>query len=114
MGIRIVLLSALLITTVHFLRNRESARIRAGKKLLFLAFVAVAMVAVVVPDALTAIARLLDVGRGADLLLYLLVISFLYMTVDTRLRISDLENRLAVVVQEMALQDNGAESEQGQ
>jgi hypothetical protein len=114
MGIRIVLLSALLITTAHFLRNRESARIRAGKKLLFLGFVAIAMVAVIVPDALTAVARLLDVGRGADLLLYLLVIAFLYMTVDTRLRISDLENRLAVVVRWIALESGGAESEREQ
>jgi len=114
MGIRIVLLSALLVTTVHFLRYRKSARIRAGKKLLFLGFVGVAMMAVIVPDSLTAIAQLLDVGRGADLLLYLLVISFLYMTVDTRLRISDLENRLALTIQEIALKDTGASSEQGQ
>lgn len=103
MGIRIVLIILLVATTSHLLLRRHSVRTQAGRKLFAVAFCVLAIVTIIVPDTLTGVANMLGVGRGADLLLYLTAIGFVYATLDTRLRISDLDDRIAAVISDLAL-----------
>lgn len=103
MGIRIVLIFLLVVTASQLLLRRHSVRTQAGRKLLVLGFLVIAIAAIIVPDALTDLANILGVGRGADLLLYLMAVGFVYATLDTRLRISDLDDRVAAVIQDLAL-----------
>ena len=70
MAIKFLLIFSILWIAWYFLSSRGSSRSNAFKKLLLLAFICVAVVAVLFPGLLTTIANALGVGRGADLLLY--------------------------------------------
>lgn len=70
MVIKSLLIASILWIAWYFLSSRGSSRTNAFKKLSLLAFICVAIIAVLLPDSLTTIANMLGVGRGADLLLY--------------------------------------------
>ncbi len=102
-GIRVLLIGVLLFLLVYFLRYRRSTKVQAGRKIALALFVVVSSVAVVFPEGVTTVANRLGVGRGADLLLYLLVPAVVYSAMELRLKIADLEDRLAVIAREVAL-----------
>ena len=64
-----------------------------------------AVVAVVFPDLTNSVAHRLGVGRGADLLIYMLVVCgvFAFLMVHARLR--RIEDRLTAIVRRQALTD---------
>lgn len=78
MAIRILLIASTLWIAWYFLSSRGSSHSNAFKKLLLVGFVLAAIVAVILPDELTLLANLVGVGRGTDLLVYVLaqVIAF--------------------------------------
>ena len=59
------------------LRSPGGARHQASRRLVTLAFALFAIVTIAVPSLTAHLARFVGVGRGADLLLYSLVIAFL-------------------------------------
>lgn len=73
MIIRILLIVSTVWIAWYFLSSRGSSRSNAFKKVLLVGFVVAAVVAVLIPDSLTALANLVGVGRGTDLLVYALV-----------------------------------------
>jgi small membrane protein len=93
MGIRIALIASILLVSWWFLRQRNTSRTQAGKKILLVLFACLAIVMIVDPTLTDAIARFLGVGRGADLLLYALVVAFLYVTINSYLKFKELEDR---------------------
>jgi hypothetical protein len=101
--IKLLLGAGLLIVAVSMLRNRNTLRFQAGKKILLGGFALLALAAVVFPDRLNDLAKRVGVGRGADLLLYLLIVAFLFVAMNTYLKFKDydivltrLSRRLAV------------------
>lgn len=77
MIIRIILIVCTCLLLVRFLRQRNSTRTQAwGKIGAFLIFAA-AVGAILFPEVTNTVARTVGVGRGADLLLYLLTMIFL-------------------------------------
>ena len=73
MIIRTLLILSTLFIAWYFLSSRGTSRSNAFKKVLLVAFVVAAIVAVIVPEQLTLLANLVGVGRGTDLLVYALV-----------------------------------------
>lgn len=73
MLIRFLLIASTLTIAWYFLSSRGTSRSNAFKKVLLVGFVAAAIAAILAPDSLTAIANLVGVGRGTDLLVYALV-----------------------------------------
>jgi small membrane protein len=69
--------------------------------LLFLA----ATILVIFPDLTTAIAHALGVGRGADLLLYVSLVTGIDVALLLYLRIRDLEQKISRLVRDMAVRD---------
>ena len=61
---------------------------------------------IVFPGALTWIAHKVGVGRGADLLLYILVVTFMLVSVILFRRISDLERKYVVLSRALALRES--------
>ena len=61
------------------------------------------MLAVINPDLVTWVANLIGVGRGTDLVLYLLVVVFTVSTVGQYQRVRQLEDRLAELTRTQAL-----------
>ena len=107
--IQIVLMAAAAGLVWFFVTNRGNSKASAGFKLLFVAFVALGVYAMIRPDDLTVVAGWVDVGRGTDLMLYCLIIAFAFTTVASYLRFRELEIRFARLARVVALQNADAE-----
>lgn len=82
---QLVVIVAAIIVLFTALSGKRSHAARAWKKLI-LGFLAIAMiVAVIFPDTTNRAASLVGVGRGADLLLYLLTVAFIMYAVNNYL-----------------------------
>jgi hypothetical protein len=77
MLIQFVLVLAVLIILVVFIRGSNAVYVQASKRIALVLFAVVNVYAVMRPDDLTAIAHVLGVGRGTDLVLYALVVAFM-------------------------------------
>ena len=101
--IKILLLAAIVLFAVMAFRGSR----RASYKLLWRVYgvlvAAAAVVTVLFPDSLTVIAEALGVGRGADLLLYVLVVTFMLTSVALFRRVGVLERRYIDLARTFAL-----------
>jgi len=86
-----------------FLLRGGGARKQALRRVLMLLFILAAASSVFFPQAWTWVANLLGIGRGADLLLYLLVLIFIGFVASTYRRFRQLETSLTTVARELAL-----------
>lgn len=77
MLIQIVLLLAVLGLLFVFVRSSGAVYVQASKRIALVLFAIANIYAVMRPDDLTTIARMLGVGRGTDLVLYALVVAFM-------------------------------------
>ena len=66
-------------------------------------FLVVGALSVLFPQLTTFLANLVGVGRGTDLLLYILVVAFLFATIGLHQRIHTLEGRLTDLGREVAI-----------
>lgn len=103
--IQVLLIAAVLSLLVYLLRSRTNAKAKAWVKVGYVLFVVAAVYAILRPDDTTVLANWLGVARGADLLLYALVIAFLFTTLSTYLRFKELEVRYARLARAVALQN---------
>ena len=77
MLIQFLLLIAVLTILWVFVRSSHAVYVQASKRIGLVLFALANVYAVMRPDDLTAVARLLGVGRGTDLVLYALVVAFM-------------------------------------
>lgn len=90
---------------VMFIRGQHSVRMQASKRLAFILFVLLNAAAVVWPDGTTRIAKLFGIGRGVDLLLYLLIVTFVFVVINFYLRIRESEQRVTELARAVAIRD---------
>ncbi|AZA14530.1 DUF2304 domain-containing protein [Corynebacterium choanae] len=105
LAIQLLLLAATTMLVLYFLSNRRKARAKAGVKLGFVVFVVVALWAVIRPDDLTVVARLVGVQRGTDLLLYGVTVAFMFTTLSSWIRFREQDLRYAQLARAVALQN---------
>ena len=79
------------------------ARQQALRRVFMVFFIGVAAVALIFPQTLTWVANQLGIGRGADLLLYMLVLVFLAFVASSYRRFRHLENDTTRLARRMAL-----------
>lgn len=79
------------------------ARHQALRRVALLLFIVAAASSVFFPTIWTWMANLVGIGRGADLLLYLLVLTFLGFVASTYRRFRLLENQITQLSRELAL-----------
>jgi len=103
--IKIPLVLAALSILVIVFRHRQRVELRAGSRLLVVALAAVAVVSIIDPDISQAMANLLGVARGTDLLLYLLIVVFVLTTLGLYFRLHDTEQHLRRLVRSIAIED---------
>lgn len=101
--IQILLLLAIGGIALLLNRSTADARHQAIRRLLLLAFVLVAALSVMFPQWLSRVANLIGVGRGADLLLYALVIAFLSYIASSHRRANRLSAQITSLTRELAL-----------
>lgn len=100
-----MLVVALVGVLVLFTRREHGLRMQVGKRLAFVAFIGVNVYGVLRPDDLTRVANHVGVGRGADLLLYGLLVSAVFVVVNTGLRFRAVERRITGLVRALALHE---------
>jgi hypothetical protein len=100
--IQIILIALLVGLALAVWFNRGNAKLLNRLIVGVLALLGIFMV--LAPDTTTRLAELVGVGRGADLLLYLAVLGFAFVTVLLYTRLRELEVALTQVVRAQALQ----------
>jgi hypothetical protein len=105
MLIQILLLAVAGFLLALFIRNWQTVHVRAFKRLAFLAFVLIVILAVLRPDWVSSVAHHLGVGRGTDLVLYLLAIAFVFVSVNTYFRFKTQENRFTELARSIAVRE---------
>ena len=103
MIVRVLLLAAIAVAVAWVIRSRHSGRRQAIVRLGVLGLAVVWTVAVLQPDLVTRVANAIGVGRGTDLLLYLLVVAFTFATVGLSRKVRDLEDTIAELTRGLAL-----------
>ena len=93
---------AILVAGLLLLRG-GGARQQALRRVLMFLFILAAASSVFFPQAWTWVANLFGIGRGADLLLYLLVLIFIGFVANTYRRFRQLERSLTSLARELAL-----------
>jgi hypothetical protein len=105
MLIQIILLIVVAALLALFVRNWQTVGVRAMKRLAFLAFVVIVVIAVLRPDWVSSVAHTLGVGRGTDLVLYLLAAAFVFVSVNTYFRFKTQENKFTELVRSIAIRE---------
>jgi hypothetical protein len=101
--IQILLIIALTLIGVSFIRSRRSNRTKAYKKILLLFFVPVAVVFVLFPDLSTSIANSVGVGRGADLLLYGVTVVLIFTLFNNYLKDREGSRQIVILARKIAI-----------
>lgn len=111
MIIKLLLIAGLCGAAVVALRGSSGAGTLALRRLAVLGFVAVGALSVVFPGITTWAAEQVGVAQGSNLVLYLLVIAFLFVTLAIYQRLHALESRLARLTRALALAESALEAE---
>jgi hypothetical protein len=105
MIVQILLVLAALGALFYFVRRAHNVGIRASKRIAFVAFIVVNIYAVLRPNDTTWIAQRIGIGRGTDLVVYLLVVAFVFGMLNTYLRQREISNHLTDLARTVALRD---------
>lgn len=103
MLIQVILLASIAWVAVILNRSTGDARHQAIRRLLLMLFIVAAAVSVLFPSILSWVANLIGVGRGADLLLYALVIAFLSFIATSFRRMNRMQSQLTALARELTL-----------
>ncbi|WP_228554990.1 DUF2304 domain-containing protein [Catenulispora pinisilvae] len=105
MIIQAILLVIAAVFLLLFIRNWYSVQTRALKRLAFLIFIALMVVAILRPNWVNSVAHKVGVGRGTDLVLYALAVAFVFVSVNTYFRLKTQESRFTELARVIAVRD---------
>ena len=105
MLIKLLLILGVLALVALSVRSRGGVRLQASKRIGLVLFAALNVVAVLRPEEVSAVARLVGVGRGTDLVLYLLVIAFFLGMLSFYLRFKVVDRRLTELARTIAVRE---------
>jgi hypothetical protein len=103
MIIKILLISALAGAVWFAMRTQARGNHLAVRRIAAGLFLVGGALSVVFPQLTTEVANLVGVGRGTDLLLYVTVVAFLFVTIGLHQRIHALERKLTDLAREVTL-----------
>ena len=101
---RIILIFCLSGFAVFLIRSR-GLRSRAWSLLLLCVLIGLGVVAVVAPELTTVVANAVGVGRGADLLIYLLIVTLFFVILMMFARIRTLQDQITRLAREMSIEE---------
>jgi hypothetical protein len=101
--IQTILIIGFLIFLLKVLANPVSYQLRAWTKILAALFVLIAIVTVSFPNITNTIAHWVGVTRGADLLLYILTLAFIFGMFSSYTREQRLQKRIVLLARKIAL-----------
>ncbi|GAA0427630.1 DUF2304 domain-containing protein [Leifsonia naganoensis] len=101
--IKIILIVALAAFAVFLMLPGRGQRHVAIRRLLMIALLVLVVLAVIFPSAVTAVAHVLGVGRGADLLLYGLIVVFAGNSILVQRRHRNTEREITILARQLAI-----------
>ena len=105
--IQVLLIASVGFIALFLLRATAGVRHQAIRRVLLLGFALLAVVSILAPNWVTRVAHLVGVGRGTDLLLYALIVTFLGYTSTSYRRFRTIERRLTELTRHIALDEAG-------
>jgi len=102
-AIQIILVLGFLFLFWRFLSNPGSHQVHAWIKILTFLFTVLAVVAVIFPDTANRLAHAVGVKTGANLLLYVLTLAFIFVVINIYSRGKEDERRRVILVRKIAL-----------
>lgn len=103
--IKVLASLGLLVVIVTAFRHRNTARNRAWKKIAAVLFVVIALLSIFFPTVSDRIAHTVGVGRGADLILYMLLLAFMFISVNTYLKFRDYDDQITTLARRLAIEE---------
>lgn len=103
--IQFLIIISILSVLMVFLSGRSTSSTRAWKKILLIIFSLCAIITVLNPDLSTKVAHLVGVGRGADLLLYMLTIAFIFQVLSNYVKSKDEQKRVVKLARKIAIME---------
>ncbi|MFD3540473.1 DUF2304 domain-containing protein [Streptomyces sp. NPDC058662] len=103
--IQLLLILGSVSMALMFIRTWGQAKNRAWKRIAFSVFVVVNVYAVLRPTDVTWLAQQLGVGRGTDLVLYVMVLAMGFLTLNTFLRFRSLEKKITDLARTVAINE---------
>jgi len=104
LAIQVLLIVAVLVVAARLLRG-QGARHQAIRRMMLVLFAVAAVLSILFPATWTRLANLVGVGRGADLLLYALMVAFLGFVATTYRRFRVLESQFTQLARRIALDE---------
>ena len=101
--IQVILIAGFLWLLIKLLGGPHGSRVNAWKKIIGLGFIVIAISAVLFPEISNKIAHWVGVGRGADLLLYILTLAFIFVCINLYLSDSSRQKKFNKVVRRLAI-----------
>lgn len=103
--VQVALVLAVIIVSLALMRGGSNARHLAIRRIMLVLFACLAALSIFFPELLTRVARLLGIGRGTDLVLYGLIVSFLVFMATTYQRFRHMESTLTKLSRRIALDE---------
>jgi len=103
--IKLLLLASLAGAAVVVVRGRRTALSLLVRRALLLAAILAGAAAVLSPDSVTEVAELVGVGRGTDLVLYVLAVTFLFVTIGLHMRLAEMHDKYVALARQLALHE---------
>ena len=114
MIIKLLLIAALAAAAYVLMHGRRSALSLLVRRGVALLAIALGVVAVVFPDLVTHAAHVVGVGRGTDLVVYVLCVTFLFTTIGLHMRLAALHDRFVELARRVALNEAKDEAARAQ
>lgn len=102
--VKVPLILFAVLALVALFRNRQRVELRAGSRILAIVLAAAAIASIADPGIMQRFAELLGVGRGTDLLLYILVVVFTLTSLGLYFRIRESDQRVRKLARALAIE----------
>lgn len=103
--IKVILVASFLIVGLWAFRNRRRVGMRAGLRLGVIGLFGLAIAAVLDPNLTAALASVVGVTRGTDLVLYCFIVAFVATSIGSYLRFREQERTIATLVRTAAINE---------
>lgn len=101
--VQVLMVGSVIVLALLGLRGESSHRVSASKKLAFCLLMVTVVVAVLFPELVAEAAQVVGVGRGTDLVLYVLAMAFGFYVVSQYLAAQRSRNELHRLARRIAL-----------
>lgn len=103
--VQIALVLAVVVVSLTLMRGGSNARHLAIRRIMLVLFACIAALSIFFPGLLSHVARFFGIGRGTDLVLYGLIVSFLVYMATTYQRFRQMETTLTKLSRRIAIDD---------